>query len=121
MTFLLGAIVPSMAAVLAGAGTVSRSADGNWFEVCTSSGIMRVALPDEIQTGGQQELDRSHGACLWCLLHSDALALPPGIFPMLAVPRLIEDRPAVIHDVPRPQCVWHAVQPRGPPLVSLFP
>lgn len=108
---VLNALLP----VAAQAMVVARQG-GEWLEVCTSTGMVRVQSDAEHASqdtapGGEFNLGQH---CPLCTLHDGLQALPPATA-TLDLPLLLTERPPAFYRGARVSAVWLAAPARGPP------
>lgn len=120
-THALGAWVAALAMVFSALAPALAQAwaDPNaaaWAELCSADGATRGdaesgnAAP--AKTPGAMHL-LEHCPCCW--LHAPALALPPAVWVLAALPAAATSSPATWLQPPRGADAWLSAQPRAPP------
>lgn len=90
-----------------------------WVEVCSTSGMVRIALPteDAAQPAQHKGLLASMDSCMWCRLHHDDLGLVPAN--TIEVAQADVSSTAWLKSMYRNAvlvAVWQPSQSRAPPL-----
>lgn len=117
--FALWLLVLTALLPVAAQAMVTRQQGGEWLEVCTSTGMVRVA-PDAADSAQSASTDGQTGEfnlgqhCPLCTLHDATLALPPVAFQFQPVPALADFPPAYYRSV-QAASVWLAAPARAPP------
>lgn len=114
LAILLGALAPMAAWRHAGASRLPSAL----LEVCGSrmgsAPILKLRAAPDASDAPSGTMQMAH--CQLCVMHADALGLPPDNAAM-AIPLAPGDAPATpILDAPAPQAVWTAALARAPPL-----
>jgi len=104
------ALLPTVSRLLAQATGSSELA-----EVCTPSGLKRVATGGESQAPVVADAHLDH--CPLCSLAGVAL-LPPTPPAALPLPAAREGLPRLFGASPRPLFAWTSSRPRGPPSIA---
>lgn len=68
-TIALGALTPVVSQLLSARNAVQ------WQEICTTAGMIRIALTDD-ESGAPQPVSASFHYCPYCVPHADDLVLP---------------------------------------------
>jgi len=114
VALLFGALSPVVARMMLAAQPDSAT----WLEVCTSSGMKRVAIDVGTSTDGSMPDSAAAGAdCPFCLLHAVA-ALPVSVVASgLRVPQ-VRSAPLLVDGTWRmpPGPTWTLASPRAPPV-----
>lgn len=108
---VLSACLPTLAQA------VVRGERGDWVEICTSTGMVRIATGDAPAGEPSEPPPMTMAACDWCQWHAGVADLPPrsvdvwGWAPPPAGAPVLASRDAVLA---RP---WASAQSRAPPLL----
>lgn len=107
LVLVLNTLTPLAAQVM-----LAPAGPGDVIEICTSTGMMRVALGEQDDSGQPGSTQMQECPC--CLLHGGQAWLPPTpvIFP--PVPRYAAMPPA-FYQAADTSAVWLAALSRGPP------
>lgn len=91
-----------------------RTADPgrDMIEVCTSIGMVRVAL--DLQPDSDDSDTPTGLSCPFCLLQDGHVTLPPAA-QTLSTPRLPALMPAAFYQAAKTSAVWLSALSRGPP------
>ena len=82
------------------------------IEVCTSIGMVRVAL--DLQPDSDDSQTPTGLSCPFCLLQDGHVMLPPAA-QTLSTPRLPAQMPAAFYQAAKTSAVWLSALSRGPP------
>lgn len=87
----------------------------NMVEVCTSTGMVRVAIDaaDDLDDAGSSAFAQS---CPFCLLH-DGQAMPPPSATAFPLTESYAGMPPAFYQATHTSAVWLAALSRGPPLL----
>ncbi|MES3021060.1 MAG: DUF2946 domain-containing protein [Pseudomonadota bacterium] len=113
MAFLMAALVPAMAHLLA-----AENAGGAWVELCSAKGarLVYTAFADAAPAPAD---GAAHGEnCPFCQTHADTPALPPAVRTVLPAIAAVQRFPSLYYQSPRTQFVWASAQSRAPPSLS---
>jgi hypothetical protein len=115
LALLFGALSPVVARVMLTAQPDSTT----WLEVCTSTGMKRVAIDVGTSTDGSLPDSAAAGTdCPFCLPHANA-GLPASVAASgLLVPQQARSAPPLAKDTWRqpPGPTWTLASPRAPPV-----
>lgn len=108
LAILLGGLLPPLSHAL-------PSAEGgrSFVQVCTVAGMKRVPV-DEPRADNDESVFLAE-RCAFCATHGQPAMLPPGLTPVLVLPRERDRFPWLYDHEPPPQFVWIVPIPRGPP------
>ncbi len=111
---LLGALAPAVSQAMSAFG----EGGARWLEVCTTAGMIWIAVDEDGGEPSQGDSGLMSGHCPYCCTHAGSFALPPSVAPVFAVdgPQLLQ--PVLFHTAPRPLFAWAVAHPRAPPLAS---
>jgi len=110
VVILLGALAPTVSRWLANANGTPLAL----MEVCASrigapSILLLKSAPDD--SSGKLKMDH----CPLCVMHADALGLPPSRFDAPILNTLSDALPSLFLNAPHPLHVWAAALARAPP------
>ncbi|MEN9903667.1 MAG: hypothetical protein RLZZ555_232 [Pseudomonadota bacterium] len=107
LVLVLNALTP-----LAAQATWASSNPAEMVEVCTSTGMVRVAVdaPDDSDDAGSAIAQ----SCPFCLLHDGQAMLPPSPT-ALPVTQSYAGMPPAFYQAAHTSAVWLAARSRGPP------
>ena len=106
LVLVLNALMPLTAQAMR-----TSVADGDTVEICTSTGMMRLAQDKPSSPDGSFAAQSS---CPFCLLHEGLAWLPPGLHALQAPPPHAEMPPA-FYQAAHTSAVWLTALSRGPP------
>jgi len=112
---LLVALAPSISHAIAAAGTTA-----GWMEICTSTGVKRVALEEApVIKPSSAKHDSHYEECPFCRIQTDNVGpLPTHTLIPLVLEPVATSRPRLFYESPRPLFVWASTRSRAPPLTA---
>ncbi|PRD65845.1 DUF2946 domain-containing protein [Malikia granosa] len=110
LVLVLNALTPLAAQAMWASGQAT-----NMVEVCTSTGMVRVAIDaaDDLDDAGSSAFAQS---CPFCLLH-DGQAMPPPSATAFPLTESYAGMPPAFYQATHTSAVWLAALSRGPPLL----
>ena len=106
LVLVLNALMP-----LAAQAMRASVAGGNAIELCTSTGMVRLA---QDEPSSPDDSFAAQSSCPFCLLHDGLAWLPPALHALQAPPPHAEMPPA-FYQAADTSAVWLAALSRGPP------
>ncbi len=106
LVLVLNALMP-----LAAQAMRTSAVDGHAIEICTSTGMMRLAQDEPSSPDGSFAAQSS---CPFCLLH-DGPALLPTDLHALHTPQPYAEMPPAFYQAAHTSAVWLTALSRGPP------
>ena len=106
LVLVLNALMP-----LAAQAMRASVADGNAIEICTSTGMMRLAQDEPSSPDGSFAAQSS---CPFCLLYDGPAMLPPTL-PALPLTQSYAGMPPAFYQAAPTSAVWLTALSRGPP------
>lgn len=108
---VLNALLPAIAQA-----AVHASGSADIFEVCTSTGMIRVKVPDHHPAAAEKSMpgyDLSQH-CPLCALHAGAAGMPPSTT-ILVDSTYLSEMPAAFYQAQFRSSVWLPAHSRAPP------
>jgi hypothetical protein len=115
LAVLFGAAAPTFARAMA----AWQGDNAAWTEICTSAGMVRIAVPagDAPEGSGNGGI-AVDGDCPYCLMQACSPALPGAARLALPAAEPFRPLPELAYRSPRPLFAWATAQPRAPPFAS---
>lgn len=107
LVLVLNALTP-----LAAQAMLVSGQPGETIEICTSTGMVRVAIDTEDDSGDSGSA--SAQSCPFCLLHAGQAMLPPTP-PTLPLTQSYAGMPPAFYQAAHTSAVWLTALSRGPP------
>lgn len=109
LVLVLNALMP-----LASRSMTAMTDRGDFIEVCTSTGMVRVALEGSADTDPSETMALE--GCPFCLLHNGQIGLPP-LSVTVPVVQPYEAMPLAFYKAAVNSWVWLTALSRGPPVL----
>lgn len=93
------------------------TAQSNWIEVCTASGMKWVSPPSgtDTRTPTDDHAQHQSGHCPWCSAYAAAMGMPPSPLVPWQAPLTGRVLPSLFLAAPEPLFAWASAQARAPP------